>query len=88
MVESRLGILIPLALEAKVGVLTNVRRNFLEPFEFQVVNLLLIHQISKHSHTFNGGQINFDQEDMIGSISLDIYVVGYEFLLNHLNLPP
>jgi hypothetical protein len=35
-----------------------------------------------------GGQANFDQEDRIGSISLDLEVVGYELLLNHLNLSP
>ena len=87
MVEPNLGILMPPTLEAKVGVLTKVRSNFSEPFAFHVVNILLIHQISKHSCTFNGGQTKFDQEDRIGSISLDLKVASYEFLLNHLNLP-
>ena len=88
MVEPRQGILVPPALEAKVRVLTTVRRNFKEPFLFHVVKLLLIHQISKHSRTINGGQTRFDQEDRIGSIALDFKVVVYELLLNHLNLPP
>ena len=88
MVEPTLDILMPPMLEAKVRVLTTVRSNFREPFLFHVVKLLLIHQISKHSCTFNGGQTRLDQEDRIGSISLDLKVVGYEFLLNHLNLPP
>ena len=88
MVDPRLGILMPPMIEAKVRVLTTVRSNFREPFLFHVVKLLLIHQISKHSCTFNGGQTRFDQEDMIGSISLDLKVVGYELLLNGPNLPP
>ena len=88
MVEPRLGILMPPALEAKVRIFTIVRRNFREYFLFHIVKLLLIHKISKDSRTFNGGQTRFDQEDRIGSISLDLKVVGYEFLLNHLNLPP
>ena len=88
MVELGLGILMPLVLEAKVRVLTTVISNFREPFLFHVVKLLLIHQISEHSRTLNGGQTRFDQEDRIGSISFDLKVVGYEFLLNHVNLPP
>ena len=67
----------PLMLEAKVKVLTTVRRNFREPFLFHVVKPLLIHQISKHSHTLNGGLTSFNQENNIGSISLDVKDVGY-----------
>ena len=87
MVVPRLGTLMPPVLEAKVRVLTTYRSNFRESLLFHVVKFLLIHQISKHSHTFNGGQTRFDQEDMIGSIYLDLKVVCYEFLLNHLQLP-
>ena len=76
----------PPALEVKVGVLTKVRSNLWEPLRFHVVKLLLIHHISKHSHTFNGGQSIFDQEDRIGSISLDIEIICYEFLLDHINI--
>ena len=46
---------------------------------------LLIHEISKHSRTFNGGHPSFDQEDRIGSISLDLEVIGYELVLDYLN---
>ena len=60
-VEPRVGILMPSALEAQEGVLIEVRRNFWELVGFQVVKLLLIHQISKHSCTFNEGQTSFDQ---------------------------
>ena len=52
------------------------------------MKILLIHQICKHSRTFNLGQANFDKEDMIQSISLDVEVVGYELLLDHLNISP
>ena len=77
----------PPTLEEKVRVLSTVRRNFREPFLLHVVKLLIINHISKYRCTFNGGQTRFDQEDRIGNISLDLKVVGYEFLLNHLNLP-
>ena len=63
-----------------MGVLTKVRSNFWEPLGFNIVKLLLINQISKHSHAFNGGQTKFDQEDRIGSSSLDLEVIGYELL--------
>jgi len=78
-VEPRLSILMSPTLEVKVGVLTKVKSNFWEPLRFHVVKLLLIHQISKHSCTFNGRQTNFDQDDRIVSISLDLEVVGYEY---------
>lgn len=53
-----------------------------------LLKLLLINKILKHSLSFNRGEANFDQEDMIGGISLDLETVGYEFLLNHLNISP
>lgn len=79
--EPRLSIVMSPTLEAQVWVLNKVRSNFWEPLGFHIVKLLLIHNISKHSHAFNGGQTNFNQEDMIGSISLYL-----EFLSNHLNI--
>ena len=88
MVEPGLGILMPPTLEAKVMVLTIGRSNFRETFLFHVVKLLHIHQISKHRCNFNGGQTRFDQGDKIGGISHDLMVVGYELILNHLNIPP
>ena len=88
MVEERLGILMPSTLEVKVGVLTKVIRNFWELLGFHVVNLLLIHQISKHSHTSYGEQVSFDQQDRIGNISPYLKVKGYEFLSNHLKISP
>ena len=78
----------PASIGSEVGVLARVRSNFGEPLGFHLVNLLLIHQICKHTRTFNGGQANFDEEDMIGSISLVVEVVGYELLLDHLNISP
>ena len=78
----------PPKLGAHVWVLPNVRSNFLGPLGFHIVKILLIHQICKHSRTFNGGQANFNKEDMIQSISLDVEVVGYELLLDHLNISP
>ena len=88
MVEPGLGILMPPMLEAQVRVLNIVRSNFREPCLFHVFKLLLIHQISKHSHAFNGGQTRFNHKDKIQIISLDLKVVGYEFILNLLNIPP
>jgi len=78
----------PATLGAYVWVLTKFRINFWAPLAFHIVKLLLIHQICKHSCTFNGAQTNFDQEDMIGSISLDVEVVGYELLLDRLDISP
>ena len=76
----------PPVLKVQVRVLTKARSNFWKPLGFHIVKLLLIHKISKHGRTFNGGHANFDQEDRIGSISLDLKVIGYELLSDHLNL--
>jgi len=88
MVEPRLGSLVPPTLEAQVGILTKVRSNFGKPLQFHAVKILLIHQIPKHSHDFNGGNASFDHEDRIGNIYLYLEVVGYELLLSHLNISP
>jgi len=78
----------PPKLGAHVWDFTEVRSNFWGNLGFHIVKILLIHQICKLSRTFNGGQANFDEEDMIGIISLAVEVVGYELLLDHLNISP
>ena len=72
MAEPRLGILIQASLELEVGVLARVRSKFWEPLGFHVVNILLIHQIHKHSHDFNEGNASLNQKDRVGIISFNI----------------
>jgi len=86
-VEPGLGILMTSLLELEAWVLTRVRSNFGEPLEFHVVQLL-VHQIPKHSHAFNGGEASFNQENMVGIISFNLEVLCYKFHLNHLNIFP
>lgn len=78
----------PPKLGAPAWVFTKARSNFWGPPGFHIVKLILIHQICKLSRTSSGRQANFDEEDMIGIISLAVEVVGYELLLDHLNISP
>jgi len=87
MVEPRLGILVPSTLELEVGVLAKVRRKFGEPVGIHIVKFLLILQIPKHSHAFNGGKTSFNQEDKIGNITSNPEVVAYKLLMDQLNCP-
>lgn len=84
MVEPRLNIFMSSTLEIEVGVLDRVGSNFGKPLGFHVVRLILVHQVPKHSHAFNGGNVSFDQEDRIGNVFFNLEVVGYKLLLNHL----
>ncbi len=88
MVEPELGILMSTSLEPKMWILTRVRRNFGEPPNFHARQILLIHQIPKHSHAFNGGNTSFNQENRVGSITFILEVVVYKLLLDHFNLSP
>ena len=86
--DPSLGILMPSSLEFKVGVLTGVKRNFGESLGFRVSQIFLVHQIPKHSHAFSQADANFNQGNTVGITSINLEVVGYKLLLDHLNFFP
>ena len=47
-----------------------------------------MHEIPSLNHAFIGGNVSFNQEDRVESISSNLEVVGYKLFLGLLNLPP